>query len=114
MFLINVHKFDVIFAQSVCLAALEYQVHDVWGIFGLQREDVLILRRFQDFRKGGQIDAEGKVAIATEGREAFGFEYHGDEGNVGVVHRLKCNARIIAIEITVLNQIFDGVDDLGT
>ena len=92
MFLINVHKFDIVFAQSVSLAALEHQVDDVGSVLGLEGENIFVLRRFQDLRQGGQIDAKGKVPIAAEGREAFGFEYHGDKRNMGVVHGLECDA----------------------
>ena len=43
MLLINVHQFDVILAESVRLAALEHQVDDIWSVFGLQSEDVIVL-----------------------------------------------------------------------
>lgn len=114
MLLIDIHQFDVILAESVALAALEYQVDDVWRVFRLQREDVFVLSRAQDFRQGGQIDAEGDIAVTSKGGEHLGFEHHGYEGDVGVVHGLEGDAGVIAVEVAVLvkfvSQEREGAD----
>ena len=32
---------------------------------------------------------------------------------MGVVHGLECDAGVIAVEVAVLHEIFDGIDDLS-
>lgn len=59
-----------------------------------------------------QIYAQGNVTVAPEGREGRGGEEHGDECDVGVVHGLKGEAGVVAIEVAVLHEIFDRIDDL--
>lgn len=112
MLLVNVHELDVVLAQPVALRALEHQVDDIRRILGLECENVIVLCAAQDLGKGGEVDAERKVAIAAEGREGFGLEHHGDESDVGVVHGLERDAGVIAVEVAVLDEILDGVDDL--
>ena len=102
MLLINVHQLDVVLAESVAFAALEHQVDDIWRIFSLQCEDIFILGRAQDFRQGGQVDAESDVAVTSKWGEHLGFEHHGYEGDVGVVHGLEGDAGVIAVEVAVL------------
>ena len=82
MLLINVHKLDIILAQPVAFTAFKHQVDNIWGVVCLERQDVFILGASKHFHKGAQVDAEGNVAIAAEGGEGFGFEHHGDKGNV--------------------------------
>jgi hypothetical protein len=111
--LINVHELDIILAQPVALGTLEDQVDDIRRILGLEGQDVFVLCAAQDFCEGGEIDAERKVAVAAERREGFGLEHHGDKGDVGVVHGLERDSRVIAVEVAVLHEILDGIDDLG-
>jgi len=110
--LVNVHELDVIFAQPVALRALKHQVDDVRRILGLEGEDVVVLCAAQDLGERGEVDAEREVAIAAEGREGLRLEHHGDESDVGVVHGLERDAGVIAVEVAVLDEIFDGVDNL--
>lgn len=112
MLLVNVHELDVVLAQPVALGALEDQVDDIRRVLRLEGEDVFVLCATEDFCEGGEVDAEGKVAVATEGREGFGLEHHGDQGDVGVVHGLERNTGVIAVEVAVLDEVLDGVDDL--
>lgn len=112
MLLINIHQLDIVFAQPIALTGLEYKVDDIWRIFRLQRQDVVVLCSAQNFRKRRQIDAECDVAVASEGREHLGFEHHRDEGNMGVVHGLKGETAVIAVEVAVLDKILDCVDNL--
>ena len=113
MLLIDIHKLDIIFAQPITLAALEHQVHNVWCILRLECQDVLILSASEHFHERAEVDTEGDVAVAAEGGEGFGFEHHRDEGDVGVVHGLESDTGVIAVEIAVLDQVFDGVNNLG-
>jgi hypothetical protein len=110
--LINVHELDIILAQPVALRALEDQVDDIRRVLGLEGQDVFVLCATQDFCEGGEVDSEREVAVAAEGREGFGLEHHGDEGDVGVVHGLERDAGVIAVEVAVLHEILDGIDDL--
>ena len=112
MLLINVHELDVVLADPVALSALEDQVDDIRRVLGLEGEDVFVLCATEDFCEGGEVDAEGKVAVAAERREGFGLEHHGDQGDVGVVHGLERNTGVIAVEVAVLDEVLDGVDDL--
>ena len=112
MLLVDVHELDIVLADSVALGALEDQVDDIRRVLSLEGEDVFVLCATEDFCKGSKVDAERKVAIAAEGREGFGLEHHGNEGDVGVVHGLERNAGIIAVEVAVLHEVLDGVDDL--
>ena len=112
MLLVNVHELDVILAQPVALRALEHEVDNIRRILGLECEDVIALCAAQDLGERGEVDAEREVAIAAEGREGLRLEHHGDESDVGVVHGLERDAGVIAVEVAVLDEIFDGVDNL--
>jgi hypothetical protein len=112
MLLINIHKLNIVLANSIHILALERQVHNVWCVFGLQRQEVLSLAGPEHLCKGAQIDTQSNVAVASEGRESVGSEKHGNERYVRVVHSLQRNARVIAVEVAVLHQVFDSVDHL--
>ena len=112
MLLIDIHELDVVLAQAVALAALKHQVHNVRCILRLQCQDVFVLGASQHLHQRAEVDAEGNVAVTAEGGEGLGFEHHGDEGDVRVIHSLEGNTGVIAVEVAVLNQIFDGINDL--
>lgn len=112
MLLVDVHELDVVLANPVALSALEDQVDNIGSVLRLEGQDVFVLCATEDFCEGGEVDAEGKVAVATEGREGLGLEHHGNEGDVGVVHGLERDTGVIAIEVAVLHEVLDGVDDL--
>ncbi len=113
MLLVNVHQFDVVFAESVRLGTLEHQVNDIWRVVRLQGQDVFVLSSAEDLGQGDQVDTDGDVAVTAVGGEAFSLQKHGHKGNVGVVHSLKGDSGVIAIEIAVLYEIFNGVDNLN-
>ena len=112
MLLIDIHKLDIILAQPVTFAALEYQVDNIRRILRLQGQYVLVLCASQHLHERGEIDAQSNVAVTAERGERFGFEHHGDEGDVGIVHGLEGDAGVIAVEVAILYEVFDGVDDL--
>ena len=112
MLLVDIHELEVVLAEAVGGGALEAYVERVGGILSLQRQDVIVLGGSQNLGQGHQVDTEGDVAVATVGAEGVGLEHHGDQGNVGVVHGLQRNARVIAVEVAVLHQVFDGVHHL--
>ena len=112
MLLINVHQLDIVLAEAIGLRIFEGEIDNIRRIFSLEREDVLVLCSTKDFRERREIDAEGDVAVAAEGREGFGLEHHRDESDVGIVHRLKRDTGVIAVEVAVLYEIFDGVNNL--
>lgn len=114
MLLINVHQFDIIFTQPVSLCALEDEVDDIGSIFGLESQDIIILGGSEDFGQGREVDAKCKVSIAAERGEPFGFQHHGHEGDMRVVHRLESDPGVIAVEVAVLHQVFDSIDHLYT
>lgn len=66
MLLINVHQLDVVLAESVRLCVLKHEVDDIRRIFCLEREDVVVLRSFQDFGERGEVDSESDVAVAAK------------------------------------------------
>lgn len=112
MLLVDIHQLNIILAQPVRLRALEHQVDNIRGVIRLEGENVVVLSSPQDLGQGDQVDTEGDVAVAAVGGETLGLEQHGHEGDVGVIHGLEGNAGVIAVEVTVLHEIFDGVDDL--
>ena len=112
MLLVDVHELNVIFADSGCALGLEDQVDNIWRILGLNGENIVASSSTKHFCEGSQIDTESDVAVAAEGRKGFGLEHHRDEGDVGVVHGLERDARVIAIEVAVLHEVLDSVDDL--
>jgi hypothetical protein len=113
VFLINVHQFDIVFAQPICLCALEHEVNHIRSIFSLESQDVIVLCSAEDLSQGGEVDTEGKVSITAKGGEAFSLEHHRHEGDVGIVHSLEGDAGVIAVEIAVLHEIFDSIDHLS-
>lgn len=110
--LVNIHKLDIIFAQTVCLGTLEHQVDGIGGVLGLQGEDVFILGGAQDLGQGGQVDTESDVTVTAVGGEALGAEEHGNQSDVGVIHSLEGDAGVIAVEVAVLDQVLNSVDNL--
>ena len=112
MLLVNVHELDLIFTDPVRCVVLERQRDDIGRVLSLQRKNVLALSRAQHLCKRAQVDAECDVAVAAKRRECFGPQQHRDESDVGVVHGLEGDARVIAVEVAVLYEVFDGVDNL--
>ena len=82
MFLVDVHEFDIIFAEPVRLGALKYQIDYVGRILSFQGEDVFVLGTTQYFEKRGQVDAKGNIAVASEGGKGASGEQHGDQGDM--------------------------------
>lgn len=114
MLLVNVHQLDIVFTNPVALRTLKHQVDDVRRVLCFECENIIALGGAQHFCKGVEVDAKGDVAVAAERAESVGREEHANEGDVGVVHGLECNAGVIAIEIAVLHKVFDGIDNLAT
>jgi hypothetical protein len=110
--LINVHQLDVILAEAIRFRIFEGEVDHIRRIFRFESENIFVLSSSKNFRKGGEVDAKRNVAVTAEWGEGFGLEHHGDEGDVGVVHCLERDAGVIAVEVAVLDEIFDGIDDL--
>jgi len=112
MLLIDVHQLDIVLAEPVGLLALKHQVDHVGRILGLEREDVVVLRRAEHLGERAQVDAQRQVAVAAVWREALGFEDHRHERHVRVVHGLKGDAGVVAVEVAVLHELSDGLDYL--
>ena len=112
MLLIDIHQLDVIFAESIVVGALEHEIHNIRCVLSLDRQNVFVLSASQNLGKGVEVDAQSNVTVATKGRERLGFKHHRYEGDVGVVHGLQSDAGIIAVEITILDKIFDCIDNL--
>lgn len=112
MLLINVHEFQVVLADPILGHILKQQVQDIGRVLGSQGDDVVALGRAQDLGQRGQVDAQGNVAVASVGSETLGLEHHGHERDVGVIHGLQGDARVIAVKVAVLDQILDGIHDL--
>jgi len=110
--LVDVHKLKIVLGDSVIFRALEDEVQTVGRIFGLEGQDILVLRRAQHLGERGQVDTERNVAVAAEGREALGLEHHRHERNVAVIHGLEGDSAVIAVEVAVLHQVLDRVDNL--
>lgn len=111
--LVDVHQLDIILAYPVGLRALEHEVNRVGGVLGLERQDIFVLGGPQNFGQRDQVDSQRDVTVAAVGGEAIGAEQHGDQGNVGVVHGLEGDSGVIAVEVAVLDEVFDGVGDLA-
>ena len=67
MLLIDIHEFDVVFAQPVALAAFEDQIDNIRSILCLQGQNVLVLRTAKHLHERAQVDSEGDVTVAAEG-----------------------------------------------
>lgn len=111
--LVDVHKLEVVLGDAVVVGGLEGEAELIRGIVGPEGEDVLVLGGAEDLGQRGEVHAESDVTVAAIRAEAVGLEHHGHQGNVGVVHGLQGNAAVIAVEVAVLDEIFDGVDNLG-
>lgn len=82
MFLINIHKLDVILADSIVLGVLKDQIQRIRRIGSLEGEDILVLGGAEDFGEGVQVDSESNVAVASVWRKPFMGKLHRDEGDV--------------------------------
>ena len=112
MLLIDIHKFDIVFAHAIRSVVLKDQVNDIRCVFSLYGEDIVALCRSQNFSERAEIDSKRDVAVTTEGLESFGTQQHGDEGDMGTVHGLQGDSRIVAIKVAVLHQVLDSIDHL--
>jgi len=112
MLLVDVHELEVILGDSVVGLALEHQVENVGRILSLEGQDVIVLGSAEDLGEGGEVNAEGNVAIAAERFKAFCLEQHSDQGDVAVIHGLEGDAAVIAVEVAVLHEVLDRIDDL--
>lgn len=110
--LINVHQLDVVFTDPIVQCAFKHEVDDVWRVLGFERQDIFVLRTAEHFGQRCEIDAQGDVAVAAERGEGFGLEHHRHQGHVGIVHGLESDARVIAIEVAILDQVLDRLDHL--
>jgi hypothetical protein len=110
--LVNVHELDVVLADPVRRVVLEDQVDNIRRVLGLEGEDVIGLSCAQNLCERAKVDTEGDVAVASEGCESLGPQQHGDESDMGVVHGLQRDTRVIAVEVAVLDEVLDGIDDL--
>ena len=70
------------------------------------------MSRSEDFREGLKVDPQGNVTVASERCEHLRLQHHGDKSDVRVVHGLEGDARVIAVEVAVLDQILDSIHDL--
>lgn len=114
MLLVNVHELDIILADPIVAGVLEHKVDNVWCILRLDCQHVLILGSAKHLGQGAEVDAEGNIAVASEGLEGFGPKQHGDEGNVGVVHGLEGDAAVITVEVAVLDKVLDCIYELNS
>ena len=109
MLLINVHKLDGILAQPVAVCALEHQLDNIRRVLRLQREIVIVAGSAQHLGERREVDSECDIAIASVRREGLGSEHHRHERDVRIVHGLQRDAGVIAVEVAVLDKIFDCV-----
>lgn len=103
MLLIDIHKLDIILADPITLGTLKRQVDRVGRVFGFQGEDIGVLGGAEDFGERVEVNSKSDVAVASKGGKSARGHEHADERDVGVVHCLKGDARVIAVEIAVLN-----------
>lgn len=113
MLLVNVHELDVVLADPIIVGTLEDKIDNIRRIFSFECEHIRALGGLQDFREGGKVDSKSDVAVASVRGERLGLQHHGDEGDVRVIHSLKGDSGVIAIEIAVLYKVLDGIDNLG-
>jgi hypothetical protein len=112
VFLVDIHELEVILANAVLVGALELEVQAIGRILSLEGELVIAGGSAQNLCEGGEVETKGDVAVAAVRREGFRLEKHGHEGNMRVVHGLEGEARVIAVEVAVLDEVLDGIDDL--
>jgi hypothetical protein len=111
--LVNVHQLKVVLRNSVVLAVLKNQAQRIGRVLGLERHHVLILRRPENLLQRNKVDSERDVTVTAVESESFRLKVHGDKRDVGVVHSLELDSGVIAVEVAVLNEVLDGIDDLG-
>ena len=114
VFLVNVHELEVVLGDSVIFRTLKDEIQHVGRILGLERQDVLVLRRAQHLGQRRQVDAERDVAITPKGREPLGLKHHRHQRDVAIVHGLQRDAAVIAVEVAVLHEVLDRINDLHT
>lgn len=91
---------------------LEGQGEDIGGIISLKGDDIVVSGTAQDLGERDQVDAEGERAIASVGLESIVTEQQGNKSDVRVVHGLKRNTIIRAVEVGICDQLLDGFKDL--
>lgn len=112
MLLINVHELYVIFADSVHPGTLEDEVYDIWRVFSLQCEEIVVPTCAEHFGERAKVNAESNIAVASKRGEGVRSQQHGYESDVGVIHGLQRDAGVIAVEIAILHQVLDSIDNL--
>lgn len=113
MLLVNVHQLKVVLRNSVVLAVLKNQAQRIGRVLGLERHHILILCRPENLLQRNKVDSERDVSVTAVESESFRLKVHGDKRDVGVVHSLELDSGVIAVEVAVLDEVLDGIDDLG-
>lgn len=110
--LVNIHQLEVILAQPVAIAALKDKVQHIRRVLSLDSEDILVLRRTENLGQRRKVNTKRDVAIASIWGKSLGLEHHRHERDVRVVHGLEGDTGVIAVEVAVLYQVFNGIDNL--
>jgi hypothetical protein len=76
MLLINIHKLQIILAQSIALAALKHQIENIRRVLSLDSQDIFILGGTENFCEGSKVDTKSHVAIASIRGETLCLEHH--------------------------------------
>ncbi len=73
--------------------ALEHESKSVALILSLESDNIVISRALENLGDAGEVEAEGKAAIASVMLEALASHQKRDEGNVGGIHCLEEKTR---------------------
>jgi hypothetical protein len=111
--LVDVHELDIVLANPVRFGTLEDEIDHIGGVFRLQGKDVATLGCAKHLGQRDQIDTQSDVAVTAVWGEALGFEQHGHESNVGIVHGLQRNSGIAEVEVAILDEVLDSIDHLA-
>ena len=88
------------------------QTQHISVIASLKGNDIVVLRALQHLCERPQVHAKRYRAVAAVLHETLFLEKHSYERNVRVVHSLKGNAGIIAVEVAVLDKVLDSINNL--
>src|SRR5262245_58252072 len=54
---IDIHEFDIIFTHSLLLCGFKHEIQRVGHILGLNRDDIIVLSRAEDFGQRVEVDS---------------------------------------------------------
>jgi len=109
---VNVHEFELKVGNAILPGTLEHQRQGVPVVLGLQGDDIVIPCALENLPHVRGIEPQADGSVTPEVVEAAGTQTNGHEGDVGVVHGLDGHLVVGAVDVGLLDEVFQRLNEL--